>query len=113
MPRQPDAGGSRVREKHRVVGRQLAQSRDEEFRTNRFYSRSFLDIVLQQFVERLRLGDVPLKKSAVGLVADSAEQRGDGRLDIADQRQINRRPPSEMLRVLVDLDFFDLVAGKK
>src|SRR5271156_6922388 len=56
---------------------------------------------------------MPLEKSAVSLCVDFGEQRGDGRLDIAAQRQIDGSSPSDVLRVLVDLDLLDLVAGKK
>ena len=80
MSRQPDAGRARIREKHRVVGGQFAQRRGQEFRTDRFDARSFLDVVLQKFMERIGLGDVFFEKAGVGLVADFGEQRGDGRL---------------------------------
>jgi len=78
-----------------------------------FYLWPFGDVVLQEFVERSGFSDMPFEKSAVRFFADSREQRGDRRLDITDQRQIDGRAPPDMLRVLVDLNFLDVVAGQK
>src|ERR1039458_5432505 len=52
VTRQPDAGRSRVREKQRVVRSQLAERRGQEFRPDRLDPRPFLDIVLQELMER-------------------------------------------------------------
>ena len=64
----------------------IAQSRSQEFRTDGLDSRSFLDVMLQEFVEGVGLGEMFFEKAAVRLVADSREQRADGRLDVAHQR---------------------------
>src|ERR1022692_4263619 len=69
--------------------------------------------MLQKFMERVGFGDVFFEKASVGLVADFGEQRGDGRLDVAHEPQINGCSPSNVFRVSVDLDFPDVVARKK
>ena len=56
---------------------------------------------------------MPFEKGAVSLFSDFRQQRGDGALDVADQRQINRGAAADVLRILVDLDLLNLVAGKK
>ena len=113
MPRHPDAGRSSVHEEHRVVSRQLAQGRSQELGTYRLYARSFGDVVLQEFMERGGFRDVPFEKGAISLLPDFRQQRGNGAFDIADQRQINCGAAPDVLRVLIDLDLLNFVAGKK
>src|SRR5580704_10890490 len=113
MPRHPYAGRSRVDKEHRVVSRQLAQGRSQEFGAYRLYARSFRDVVLQEFMERGGFRDMPFEKGAISLLPDFRQQRGNGAFDIADQRQIYCGAAPDVLWVLVDLDLLNLVAGKK
>src|SRR5713226_2384028 len=113
MSRHPDACRACVREKHRVVGSELAQHRGQEFRTYRLDPWPFLDIVLQKFVERFRLREMLVEKVAVSLVTDARKQGGGGRLDVADKAKVNGRPAADVFGVLVDLDFLYTVAGKE
>lgn len=48
-------GRTRVRKKHCLIRSELAERYGEEFRADRFYRRTFLDIVLEQFVEGFRV----------------------------------------------------------
>jgi CubicO group peptidase (beta-lactamase class C family) len=50
-----------------------------KLRTYGFDLRSFLDVVLQKIVERVRVRDVLVEKAVVGLVAGAPKQGGDGR----------------------------------
>ena len=69
--------------------------------------------MLQQFVEGLRLSHMLLKKAPARLLLNAAQQRGHGRLDIANQSQIDCRPSPDVFGILVDLYLLDAVAGKK
>ncbi len=69
--------------------------------------------MLQKLVERVRVRDVLVEKAAVGLVVDPFKQRGHGRLDVADEPEINGRPAADVFGVFVDLDFLHAVAGKE
>src|SRR5580704_14821976 len=113
MPRHPYAGRSRVDEEHRVVSRQLAQGRSQEFGAYRLYARYLRDVVLQEFMERGGFRDMPFEKGAISLLPAYRQKRGNGAFDIADQRQINRCAAPDVLRVLVDLDLLNFVSGKK
>src|ERR1035438_4668905 len=46
-----------------------------------------------------------VEKAAVGLVADAAEQGGDGCLDVADKPKIDRGSAADVFRILINLDF--------
>ena len=88
MSRKPDTGRTRVRKKHCVIRSKLAERRGEEFRTYRFYRRSLLDIVLQQFVEGFRVRNLPREKFPIRLLTHGWKQCTGRRLDIADKTEI-------------------------
>src|ERR1035441_10827548 len=46
-----------------------------------------------------------VEKAGVGLVADAAEQGGDGCLDVADKPKIDRGSAADVFRILINLDF--------
>src|ERR1700722_3063413 len=113
MSRKPDTGCARVRKKHCIVGSKLAKCRGQEFRTDRLYPRSLLDIVLQLFVEGLRASDLPRQKLSIRLFTHGWQQCTDCRLDVANETQIQRCATADVLWVLVDLNLFHIGAGKK
>src|ERR1700689_5544231 len=104
MSRKPDDGRTRIRKKHCVIRSELAQRRREKFRTYRFYPRSLLDIVLQQFGEGFRVRKLFRQKFSIRLFFHGWEQCAHRRLDIADQTEIQRSTAADVLRVLVNLN---------
>src|ERR1700685_3017730 len=113
MPRGPDASSPSVDEEQRVGGGQLTECRRQEFRTDWFDPRPFVDIVPQQLLERSSLGDMLLEETAIALVAELGKQGCEGRLYVADEPQIDCGAPSDMFWVDVDLDFLDIASWKK
>src|SRR5712692_2747037 len=113
MPSEPDTRCARISKKHRVVGGEFAQSRSQEFRAYGLDLGPFLDVVLQEIVERVRVSKLLLQKVLVRFFADGSEQRSDSRLDVANKPKIDGRPAANMFGVLVDLDLFYGSARKK
>src|SRR4051812_20446943 len=113
MSRQPYDRRSSVSEKQRIIRSQIAERLGQEFGPNGFDLRTFINIVLQKTMKRVRFLDVVLEKALVGFLVHELEQCSDRRLDIADKAKVNTRAAPNMLRVLVNLDFFHFVPGKE
>src|ERR1700739_1708552 len=113
MPGQPYNGRSGISKKQRIIGSQIAEYFGQEFRTDRLDPRTFINIMLQEIVESVRFRDAPLEKVPVSFFPHALEQHSECGLDVADQSKINIRAAPNMLRVLVNLDFFYFVAGEE
>src|SRR4051812_30564723 len=113
MSRQPYDRRSSVSEKQRIIRRQVAERLGQEFRPDGLDPRTFIDIVLQKTMERVRFLDVLLEKALVGFLLHELEQCSYRRLDIADQAKVNTCAAPNMLRVLVNLGFFHFVPGEE
>src|SRR5580704_3046423 len=113
MSRKPDTGRTSVRKEHGVIRSEFAECRSDEFRTYRFYPRSLLNVVLQQFVEGVGVRNLLRQKLSICLFLHGWNQCTDRRLDIADKAEIQRCTAADVLRVLVNLNLFHLGAGKK
>src|ERR1700688_1691394 len=113
MSRQPYDSRSGISEKKRVIRSQIAERFGQEFRTYGFDLRAFINVVLQETVERIRFCNVFLEEVPVVFLLHAVEQRIYSALDVADKAKINSRAAPDMLRVLVNLNFFHFVAGEK
>ena len=69
--------------------------------------------MLQETVERVRFRDVVFEEASVGFFPHALEQCIHSGLDVANKAKINSRAAPNMFRVLVNLDFFHLVAGEE
>src|SRR5258708_17280404 len=111
MSRQPYDSRSGVSEEKGVVRSQIAERFGQEFRTYGLDLRTFINVVLQKTVEGVRFRDVLFEEAPIDFFLHPLEQRLQSGLDVANKTEINSRASPNMLRVLVNLDFFHFVAG--
>src|SRR5260370_11597045 len=113
MSRQPYDSGSGVSEEQRVIRSEIAERFGQEFRTYGLDLGTFINVVLQKTVEGIRFRDVLFEEAPIDFFLHALEERNHSGLDIANKAKINGRGAPNMLRVLVNLDFFHLVAGEE
>src|SRR5712692_3806938 len=113
MSRQPYDSRSGVSEEKGVVRSQIAERFGQEFRTYGLDLRTFINVVLQKNVEGVRFRDVLFEEAPIDFFMHPLEQRLQSGLDVANKTKINSRAAPNMLRVLVNLDFFHFVAGEE
>jgi len=81
-------------------------------RTYRLDVGALVDIVPQEIAEGVGLRDVLVQKLRVGLLTNAPQQRGNGRLDVANQPQIERRAAANVRGRLSIWTFFTRSPGR-
>src|ERR1700676_3986573 len=113
MSRQPNDGRSGVSEEKGVISSQIAERLGQEFRTYGLDLGTFVNVVLQKAVEGVCFRDVLFEEAPVDFFLHPLEQRIHSCLDVANKTKINIRAAPNMLRILINLNFFHFVAGEE
>src|ERR1700675_135756 len=113
MSRQPYDSRSGVSEEKSVIRSQITERFGQEFRTYGLDLGTFVNVVLQKTVEGVRFRDVLFEEAPVDFFVHTLEQRIHSSLDVANKTKINSRAAPNMLRVLINLNFFHFVAGEE
>src|SRR6266404_2132811 len=113
MSRRPYDSRSGVSEEKGVISSQIAERFGQEFRTYGLDPGTFINVVLQKTVEGVRFRDVLFEEAPIDFFLHPIEQRIKSGLDVANKTKINGGAAPNMLRVLVNLNFFHFVAGEE
>src|SRR5260370_7602003 len=110
MSRQPYDRRSGVSEEQGVVRSQIAERFGQEFRTYGLDLRTFVHVVLQKTVERVRFRAAFFQEAPVHFFPHPLEHPVHGGLHVANKTPTTSHPPPTTLPILPHLTFFHFLA---